>query len=444
MKFPLIKDVASCDVVFVTRDQTLSDAIALMLAANHRNVIVRDGNDYFILTVVDVLNIKMKEKNLDKSLKDLPLQRVHTISKEKNILDTLEYLNHGVEYLCVLDDDASLFGIVTHTDIMSNIDPDTLMENYRLADFLKLGKRMKWVSKEEKTSSLLQEMMHSSFDNVVIVENLKPIGILTTKDIVRLIQSDVDFTLSVEHYMSHPVETILKDTTIKEALLFLQKKKYKRAIVVNENGELSGIISQKELISLTYSRWLLLMKEYQAELREINTLLEDQNKEFEQKASTDLLTGLYNRYKFSELYLISYQTMVQRNGAMSLILLDIDFFKKVNDQHGHNSGDRVLVQVAHALLKNLRNIDIVCRWGGEEFIVLLPTATLENARVLAEKIRCYIHEMPLDTVGHISVSLGVAEVHPLESMESVIERADKALYLAKRCGRNCVKTQEDL
>ena len=303
---------------------------------------------------------------------------------------------------------------------------------------------MKWVNKDDKTSDLLKEMTASSFDNVIVVENSKPLGILTTKDVMKLIKKDENLDLPISSYMSSPVDTINKSASIKEALNFVKQKYYKRVVVVDDNGDLVGIVSQKELISLTYSRWAMLMKEYHEELTEINSMLEDKNKEYAQMASTDSLTGLYNRHKFTELYLSSYETMTQRQNEMSLILLDIDYFKKINDTHGHNAGDNVLVQVSHALLKTLRNIDVVCRWGGEEFVILLPTASLEQATYLAEKLRVYIQDLDLDKLGQISASFGVTLVKEGDDMEDVVDRADKALYLAKESGRNCVKTEKDL
>ena len=241
--------------------------------------------------------------------------------------------------------------------------------------------------------------------------------------------------------MSTPVDTIHKDSSIKEALAFVKLKHYKRVIAVDENGVLSGIVTQKELISLTYSRWAMLMNEYQKELIEINMILENKNREYETMASTDSLTGLYNRYKFEELYLSSYKAMLQRHNDLSIILLDIDFFKKVNDDYGHNIGDQVLIQISHALIKTLRNVDIVCRWGGEEFIALLPTANLENASILAEKLRIHLDRLQIDLVGNVTASFGVAQVVEGDAMEDAIARADKALYLAKNSGRNCVKTE---
>lgn len=241
--------------------------------------------------------------------------------------------------------------------------------------------------------------------------------------------------------MSTPVDTIHKDSSIKEALGFVNKKHCKRVIVVDDEGNLSGVITPKEFISLSYARWAVQMKDHHAELSEMNHILKNKNKEYETMASTDPLTGLYNRFKFSELYLSEYTAMIQRNNDMSIILLDIDFFKSVNDTYGHNIGDQVLIQVSHALLKTLRSIDIVCRWGGEEFVVLLPTASLQNAADLAEKLRVYIEELEIDVVGKLTASFGVSQVREDDEMQDVIARADKALYSAKNSGKNCIKTE---
>ncbi|MFA6137949.1 MAG: diguanylate cyclase [Sulfurimonas sp.] len=444
MKFPVVGDIASKTVIAVNINESVAKAIEQMLKHEHRHVVVEGRNEYFIISVIDILNLQEKKITLDTPLSSLQLQKISVINRHKNVLDTLEFLSDSVEYICVTNDDETLYGLLTHTDITSNIDPDTLMENYRLQDFLKLGRRMKWVSKDEKISDLISDMVDSAYDNVIVVDDLKPIGILTTKDIMKLIKAQVDFNVAVEAHMSKPVESIGKSSSIKEALNFLKRKHYKRVVVVDDDGTLAGIISQKELISLTYSKWAVLMKEYQEELSEINVMLEDKNREYQAIASTDSLTGLYNRYKFSELYLSSLLAMRQRHNDMSLIILDIDLFKKVNDTYGHNAGDKVLVQVSHALLKTLRNIDIVCRWGGEEFVVLLPTASLENAYALAQNIRTHIEELEIDVVGHITASFGVAQVLESDDMQSIIDRADKALYLAKESGRNCVKTCSEI
>ena len=444
MKFPLIKDVASTQVIYVDIGVSILEAIDMMLQNDHRNIILQDNASYKILTVLDVLKIQENKVDLHLSLDALDLKCLPTIKADENVLNTIEYLNNSVEYICAVNADNSLYGLVTHTDITSHIDPHTLMDNYRLIDFLKVGRQMKWVSKDTIISDLLSDMVNGSLDNVIVVEDMKPIGILTTKDLMILIKQKVQLDVEVSKFMSSPVDYIDRNASIKEALEFVQMKKYKRVVVVDEDTKLAGIVSQKELISLTYSKWATLMKEYQEELHEINSMLTNKNREFETMASTDSLTGLYNRYKFSELYLSSYTSMVQRHNDMSLILLDIDKFKNVNDTYGHNVGDSVLIQVAHTLLKTLRNIDIVARWGGEEFVVLLPTADLKNATKIAQELRKQVEILEIDLVGHISISLGVSTVIEGDEMDEVINRADQALYLAKNSGRNCVKTQEDI
>jgi diguanylate cyclase (GGDEF)-like protein len=309
---------------------------------------------------------------------------------------------------------------------------------------MKLGRRMKWVGRDELTSKILSEMLNESFDNVIVIDDLKPIGILTTKDVMRLIIENKNLDLPVHEYMSSPVDTVHKNISIKKTLEFIKGKNYKRAVAVDDDGKISGVVSQKELIALTYSQWAVLMKEHEEKLSEVNLLLKSQNREFATMASTDALTGLFNRHKFSELFISTYKTMTQRESELSLILLDIDFFKKINDTYGHNNGDEVLIKVAHTLKSAIRNIDIVCRWGGEEFIILLPTASIINAIDIADKIRVLIENMPMELAKSVTISCGVSSVKNGDSMKDAVERADKALYLAKTSGRNCVKSELDI
>jgi diguanylate cyclase (GGDEF)-like protein len=439
MRFPTIGEIATTNVISIERDKSVADAIKVMFENEHRNLIVIDGTLFYILTVADILNIKVQNIDLNTPLRDLDLLTVQTIHKDKNILQIVDYLNCELEYICVVNDDFSLYGLITHTDITSSIDPDTLMDNFCLQDFLKLSRRARWIKKDMKTSDLLQEMIKNQYESVIIVERSKPIGIFTTKDVIRIIKHDQDLELPVSCYMSSPVDTISKDCSVKEALEFIKEKHYKRVVVVDEYGGMSGIVTQKELISLSYSRWAMLMKEHHEELTQINASLLHKNKKYEVMASTDSLTGLYNRRKFSELYSSSQVTMEQRDNEMALIILDIDYFKKINDTFGHSIGDGVLIQISHALLKNLRNIDIVCRWGGEEFVVLLPAVDVKHAIFLAEKLRESIEILEIDMVGKVTASFGVTQVNMGDELEVVIERADKALYEAKTSGRNCVR-----
>ncbi|MDD2880492.1 MAG: sensor domain-containing diguanylate cyclase [Rhodoferax sp.] len=157
-------------------------------------------------------------------------------------------------------------------------------------------------------------------------------------------------------------------------------------------------------------------------------------------AQHDALTGLYNRRAFFELSKSAW-ALAQRNGhPLSVLMLDIDYFKQVNDRWGHSGGDAVLVAVSQTMAATCRAGDVLARWGGEEFIVLLPMTALEDARLLAERIRWQIAELTQtpDAMG-CTASIGVTQYAKDVSLDKLIDRADAQLYLAKRYGRNQVQ-----
>jgi diguanylate cyclase (GGDEF)-like protein len=441
MKFPLISELVTTNVTVVSIDASLNEAIHLMHQENHRNVIVNDKDRFFIVTASDLLKLKLKGHDFSKSLATIRLTELPIINKDENILETIEFLEQSIEYVCTVNEDGSLYGILTHTDIISNMDPETLMDNYRLCDLINMNKPIHKVSKDVKTSIVLKDMADGDYDSVIVVDGKKPVGIITTKDIMNLLKTTADLELEVEKYMTSPIETLNEHSTIKDAISFMKKKHFKRIVVTNGDDEIIALILQRELISLSYNKWAMLMKEYSDELSQINDLLEKKSKKYEQMASTDQLTGLYNRYKFTEVFISEYHTMVQRDNDLSLIITDIDHFKKINDTYGHNVGDKVLVNFAKILIEHLRNVDVICRWGGEEFAMLLPTASTQNAKNLAEKIRNAVETFDMDEEFNITASFGVTKVNIGDKLETVIKRADDALYEAKNSGRNQTKVK---
>lgn len=154
---------------------------------------------------------------------------------------------------------------------------------------------------------------------------------------------------------------------------------------------------------------------------------------------TDYLTQIYNRVRFMEMASYEMERAERYGFNFSIILFDIDFFKKVNDYFGHNIGDEVLVELAHLMSNSLRKSDILARWGGEEFICLLPNTTLENALIVAETLRKKVEDHKFYGAGHITISLGVCQMKRADVfIGEIIERADKALYKSKNTGRNRV------
>lgn len=174
-------------------------------------------------------------------------------------------------------------------------------------------------------------------------------------------------------------------------------------------------------------------------LTEKMRLLEEAYATISHQAATDELTGLYNRRFFNENFTKSLSAARRYNFPLSLIMADVDKFKAVNDTYGHSAGDQVLKTFAHILRNHARTEDISARWGGEEFIILLPHTSSEGAAVMAERARSTVESECLRIMSiAVTVSLGVVELKDGEDAETLIKRADRALYRAKDEGRNRV------
>ena len=164
-------------------------------------------------------------------------------------------------------------------------------------------------------------------------------------------------------------------------------------------------------------------------------LLEN-NDELARLASTDSLTGLFNRNRMNNILTNEYSRYKRHNQCFGIIMLDIDHFKSINDNHGHDVGDLILVQLARQLQKVVRNSDYVARWGGEEFLICCTTIRPGEISAIAENIRKVIANTDFKVVHNLTVSLGCAIIHPHETVEALIKRADIVLYEAKNNGRN--------
>ncbi|HEY9232040.1 MAG TPA: sensor domain-containing diguanylate cyclase, partial [Blastocatellia bacterium] len=159
------------------------------------------------------------------------------------------------------------------------------------------------------------------------------------------------------------------------------------------------------------------------------------------QAMTDSLTGLYNHRYFHERLDREIQLADRNNQSLSLILLDLDHLKRINDTHGHRAGDAALCHIASILKATVRDIDICARYGGEEFVIILPQCEREAAFHVAERVREAIALQPVPRVGAVTASIGLATYPlPAATKEELIEMADRAMYMAKDAGRNRVRT----
>jgi diguanylate cyclase (GGDEF)-like protein/PAS domain S-box-containing protein len=198
--------------------------------------------------------------------------------------------------------------------------------------------------------------------------------------------------------------------------------------VVNNDGSLRYLLGT--------SRDITERKHYEQALdltnQQLNTL-----------ASTDSLTGVWNRHHLQLMLQQQISSSSISSEPLAMILCDIDHFKQVNDRHGHSVGDQVLVEFCRRVQCCLRGSDQLGRWGGEEFLILVPQGTAAGAAVLAEKLRAALAEQPIEPVGRVTASFGVAQRKPNELFGAWFQRLDNLLYAAKAAGRDLVMVEQD-
>lgn len=213
-----------------------------------------------------------------------------------------------------------------------------------------------------------------------------------------------------------------------------------RRLVTLERGEGDHRPGRQMLgIPLGHYRLVTLIeREDDPRIERLRKLLE----EARQRSITDSLTGAWNRNQFDEFVRIEIPRAERYGQPICLLIIDIDHFKRVNDEHGHSAGDRILQQISDLMRQQIRLVDSLFRWGGEEFAILLPNTSIAAARFIAERLRQAIGQFGFDTAGQITVSVGVAELERGETAQTWFERADQALYTAKDQGRNRVVSAE--
>ncbi len=216
---------------------------------------------------------------------------------------------------------------------------------------------------------------------------------------------------------------------------------------------LFGRISNKHIVGQIESR--LLNESYVEELQTMNAKIETVNQDFITRhlefqeiqkqlqlfASNDSLTGLFNRRYILERIEEKLPEIKRHQLDCCFVMIDIDYFKNINDQYGHLVGDEILRSVSQLLKKGVRQGDIVSRYGGEEFLILLPMTDLSSAEILVERLRFAIEVQQCSIQGHdvsVTASFGIAQHELQDDADKTISRADKALYQAKTKGRNCI------
>ena len=439
---PNILDIATKNVATVTPENTINQAIEMMYLEEHRDVVILPykNKQYSIFTVNDLVKLQHQEVDFNTQLKNIKFNTVTSVLETTPITDAISYVSSDNNCLCVVDTENELKGFVSYYDLLSSIDPKLMLEKRVIGEIM-LSTNLKYANMKMPTLDILNKMDKLS-DCVVLKDDENYArGIITTKDVVKIFGEKKDLSKPISEYMSYPIDTINSSTTISTALAFVQSKHFKRLIVEDYDGEISGQITQEELLARIYSKWADVMRSNDAQLLKINRVLKDKAIKYEELSTIDSLTGIFNRFMFEQQLKKEIDRVKRyKKETFSLAILDIDNFKEINDTYGHIEGDNVLKQLVQEVQTHLRSTDVFSRWGGEEFVIILPLTSITDAKQAIDNIRKLISAYQFNKIGTITCSFGITEFTEDDTFHSVIMRADEAMYIAKTTGKNKVET----
>lgn len=245
---------------------------------------------------------------------------------------------------------------------------------------------------------------------------------------------------------------IIKDRNKEISTRFIQNQEYRIIILIDD----SLMPNKERILIFDFKSPVQLLNEWKDALISISYIIKSviqwikvnlENKrlilELRKTSEIDKLTNVYNRLMLDKILLKQKESYDKYKEKCSVIIMDIDFFKRVNDNYGHNAGDKVLFEIATLIKNNINNNAVVGRWGGEEFLIIYKCADLSEAVNLSECLRKNIEGYSFTGVGNITASFGVSEFSGKNSIEQIIGKADKALYKSKSNGRNMVSSYID-
>lgn len=442
--FPTVGSIAQRTILRGNFDLTVMDAAKLMSSQKVSSVVMERNGEKYLFSMEDLLDFVHEGGEFDTPLNQTPLHVIDCLPESERVLVAFEMMEQTARrHLGVTDAAGGMVGIVTYSDILHSIDPAVLMERKTVGDILTRSIPVMFTA-----DWILEDVVHhikKQEDSILVVACGKAVGIITAKDIFGLVTSGDAMDQPLSHYMTSPVITTPVGYSISNALLQLREYNIKRAIVVDEQERVVGVLKQSELVGFAYGSWVNLMKNHTAELHELVDILEQRTRSLEKMTVTDTLTGLGNR-RMLHLRMLEEMGRLNRYGGrtFSLVIIDVDRFKLVNDKYGHLVGDEMLVAIAGLMESLVRKSDTAVRWGGEEFAVLLASTGLADAELFANRLREMVEHLAFPNGATVSISAGVGEYSTKEDEHSFFQRVDRALYRAKARGRNLVETDPDL
>ena len=315
-----------------------------------------------------------------------------------------------------------------------------------------MNRKPLWGAGHTPIAEVTEAMLEHAGGAFVVCENGVPIGIVTESDTLEVLHDTFSGhdcrQLSAQSIMASPIQTLPESAPMSEIIALTKTRFFRRVPIVDDKNKITGIVNLVELQRAMNEVLDKRRSDLEQAVEERTRELKQANHQLEQLAVHDGLTGLLNRRAMDQ-QLEKLSALTARYGnRYSVILCDIDHFKLLNDSLGHVEGDEILCRVANTLSRSVRATDLVYRYGGEEFLVVLPETSLDGALDVAQRIRESIEaaKMPHPdsaTSKWVTISLGVREVFvdadgETETWIETVEHADRALYLAKQKGRNRV------
>ena len=364
--------------------------------------------------------------------------------EEGNSIDFIKALNES-EYRNIpvvvitgndtLEDRRNMYDLGIVDFILKKTGRDQIKQNligYRKEDTISL-----------KTSGLSYAVLDDNRMDRKIIER-----IFSMHDIknVDYFESEYDFFESITHYDVYLIDMVLKDTSGDKVIQQLRATDAESVIItisgIDNVKTISRVLSigADDYITKPFNHDLFIAR-LKTNIR--NYLLLQENKikteQLEKMSVTDSLTGLSNRRYIFDRLAQEIEKAGRYNAAFSVLMLDIDHFKKINDTHGHQFGDTILKKVADIIRSSLRTMDVAGRYGGEEFFAILPEVQLNGAMIAAERIREGVENLKTEDKKYdVTISIGAAEYHG-EDMQDIVKKVDQLLYKAKERGRNCTE-----
>lgn len=526
-----IKTIVKSDHYSIAEDATVERAVKTM-NKNGRGVVVvlQDNKPVGILTERDIVRILYKGNAMKEKAYSFAYKTPITIREDRAIHFALNILiDNNIRRVIVVDRNGKFTGIVNQEDLVTYLEKDIGRGNLKVFNIFSGSRKLIAVQSRASIHDAMKIMVKNSISAVLVKAERDIVGIITEKDILKLLDKKVKLSETVEKFMSSPVISVQVESLLKDVVQVLSKNNIRRVLIVGKNGKPVGIVTERDIlrnIEGSYSRFLenkvksakdllnhipeiivdvvklgkenviqwcndkakqefgenlidkpisLLMP--QGNWKHFTKMLSKNNVEktpikvgdkyfeisgyylqpddkstiqvilkdvtYQVKLSIkDHLTGLYNRRYTEEFLKKGYESSRRYKHHLSVAMIDIDDFKRVNDIYGHEAGDQVLKTLARIFHDNIRKADVIGRYGGEEFIIIMPKAAKENAYIIMEKFRKTIEKENFKfnkKIVRITASFGISSyTEDTRDIQELLAIADLRLYRAKREGKNRV------